>query len=223
VAEGIRKRHSKGCSARDGGRCNCKAGYEAWVYLSREEKKVRKTFRHKPEAKAWRVDALRAASRNELRSAPHDGRTLADALADFIDGMKCGTARPKGREAYKPNTIRSYDRALRVHIASSGVGRLKAARVQRQDLQQLADELLGSGLAVGTVSNIFNPIQAFYRRAVHRASSTASRRNSGGYGGLVRGIDSSLPESCDPSAQVSSKPGEVHEVRERMDAYLAIQ
>jgi len=168
MAEGIRKRHSKGCSAREGGRCNCKGGYEAWVYLSREGKKVRKTFRHKSEAKTWRADAVHAASRNELRPAPRDARTLADALAEFIGGMKSGTARPKGREAYKPNTIRSYDRALRVHIAPSGAGRLKVASLQRQDLQQLADELLASGLAVGTVSNIFNPVQAFYRRAVHR-------------------------------------------------------
>ncbi|MGC1852710.1 MAG: hypothetical protein WA687_09765, partial [Solirubrobacterales bacterium] len=41
-------------------------------------------------------------------------------------------------------------------------------------------------------------------------SWTASRRNSGGYGGLMGGIDSSLPESFDPSGQVSSKPGEDH-------------
>jgi hypothetical protein len=33
-------------------------------------------------------------------------------------------------------------------------------------------------------------------------SSTASRRNSGGKGGFVGGIDPSLPESCDPSGQV---------------------
>ena len=44
MAEGIRKRHSKGCSARDGGRCNCKAGYEAWVFSKRDGKKIRKTF-----------------------------------------------------------------------------------------------------------------------------------------------------------------------------------
>ncbi|MBW8059161.1 MAG: site-specific integrase [Solirubrobacterales bacterium] len=40
--------------------------------------------------------------------------------------------------------------------------------MRRSDLQSLADELLASGLSVGTVSNIFNPVQAFYRRAVDR-------------------------------------------------------
>jgi hypothetical protein len=44
-------------------------------------------------------------------------------------------------------------------------------------------------------------------RSVFWTSCTASRRNSGVYGGLVGGIDSSLPESFDPSGQVSSKPG----------------
>ena len=168
MAEGIRKRHSESCSAREGGRCNCGAGYEAWVYLPREGRKVRKTFGRKSEAKVWRADALRAASRNDLSSTARDARTLASALAEFIDGMKGGTVRPKGRDAYKPNTIRSYERALRVHIAPSAVGRIKVADVQRRDLQLLADELLASGLVVGTVSNVFNPIQAFYRRAVHR-------------------------------------------------------
>jgi integrase len=168
MAEGIIRRHSPACPARGDGRCNCGAGYEAWVYLPRERRKVRKTFSRKAEAKAWRTDALRAASRNDLRPAARDARTLASALAEFIDGMGEGTIRPKGREAYKPNTIRSYERALRVHIAPSPVGQLKVTDVQRRDLQQLADELLASGLAVGTVSNVFNPIQAFYRRAVHR-------------------------------------------------------
>lgn len=168
MAAGIVRRHSSACPARDDGRCNCGAGYEAWVYLPREGRKVRKTFRRKSEAKAWRADALRAASRGDLRPTTRDGRTLASALAEFVDGMKARTIRPKGREAYKPNTIRSYERALRVHIAPSAVGQLKVADVRRQDLQHLADELLGSGLMVGTVSNIFNPIQAFYRRAVDR-------------------------------------------------------
>lgn len=44
MAEGVHKRHSKGCSARTGGRCNCNAGYEAWVFSKRDGKKIRRTF-----------------------------------------------------------------------------------------------------------------------------------------------------------------------------------
>jgi site-specific recombinase XerD len=82
--------------------------------------------------------------------------------------MKAGTVRPKNRAAYKPNTIRSYERAVTHHLASSDVGALKVVDVQRQDVQEFADELLADGLSAGTVSNTLNPVQAFYRRALDR-------------------------------------------------------
>jgi integrase len=172
MAEGIRKRHSKGCSAREGGRCNCRAGWEASIYLAREDKRVTKTFTREAEAKSWRAETKRAVDRGTLRVAAHDARTLAVALRQFIAGMQAGTIRPKGREHYKPNTIRSYERALRVHIAPSAVGGIKVADVRRRDLQALVDELLAGELSAGTVGNVLNPIQAFYRRAVDRDELT---------------------------------------------------
>ena len=39
MAEGIVKRHSKGCPTRAGKRCKCNAGYEAFVYSPRDGKK----------------------------------------------------------------------------------------------------------------------------------------------------------------------------------------
>jgi integrase len=172
MGEGIRKRHSKGCGIHEGGRCNCNAGWEASIYLAREGKRITKTFRREAEAKSWRADAKRAADNGTLRAVPRDARALAEALREFIVGMQAGTVRPKGRERYKPNTIRSYERALRVHIAPTGVGRIKVGDVRRRDLQALADELLGTGLSIGTVSNVLNPIQAFYRWEIHRDELT---------------------------------------------------
>jgi hypothetical protein len=67
MAEGIRRRHSKGCAARQNGRCNCNAGWEASIYLAREKKKVRKTFPREAEARSWRADALAAANAQCLR------------------------------------------------------------------------------------------------------------------------------------------------------------
>lgn len=119
-------------------------------------------------AKSWRAEAKRAADKGTLQAPARDSRTLAGALRQFIAGMEEGTIRPKGRERYKPNAIRSYERALRVHIAPTGVGRVKVVDVRRRDLQALVDELLGTGLSTGTVSNVLNPIQAFYRRAIDR-------------------------------------------------------
>jgi integrase len=172
MATGIRRRHSKGCRSRGGGRCNCAAGWEASVYLAREGKKVRKTFRHEAEAKSWRADAVAAANRGALRPARRDIRTLAAGLREFVDGMKAGTVRPKGRVAYKPNTVRAYERALMNHIEPSRLGRLKIADVRRADVQALADELLAEGLAPGTVSNVLNPVQALYRRLIDRDALT---------------------------------------------------
>ena len=75
MTTGIRKRHSKGCTARDGGRCRCSAGYEAWVYSKRDGKKIRKTFAREAEAKSWRADAQRALDQGVLRAPTR--RTLA--------------------------------------------------------------------------------------------------------------------------------------------------
>ncbi len=172
MAEGIRRRHSTGCNVRAGGRCNCKAGWEASIYLAREDKRVTKTFRREAEAKSWRSEVKRAADKGTLRATSRDARTLAEALREFIDGMQAGTVRPKGRERYKPNTIRSYERALRVHIAPSAVAGIKVGEARRRDLQELADDLLAGGLSAGTVSNVLNPIQAFYRRAIDRDELT---------------------------------------------------
>lgn len=166
MAEGIRKLHSKGCPAKQGERCRCKAGYEASVYSSRDGRKVRKTFKRESEGKSWRSEAKRALDQGSLRPTARDGRTLGEALRAFIEGMQAGAIHPKGRERYKPNTIRSYERALRVHIEPSKVARVKVGEVRRRDLKGLAGELLAADLSARTVSNVLNPIQAFYRWAV---------------------------------------------------------
>lgn len=172
MAEGIRRRHSKGCPAKHGKRCTCNAGWEASFYLEAGGRRITETFSREAEAKSWRADAMRARDRGELRATPWDGRTLAEALRRFIAGMEAGTVRPKGRARYKPNTIRSYERVVRVYIDPSRVGRLKVPQARRRDLQELADEQLESGLPASTVSNIFNPLQAFYRRAFERDELT---------------------------------------------------
>jgi integrase len=168
MAEGIRRRHSEGCRSREGGRCNCNAGWEASIYLTRDEKRITRTFRREAEARSWRAEAKRAADRGSLRASRQDGPTLVQALREFIAGMQTGSVRPKGRERYKPNTTRSYERALRVHIEPSAIAGIRVAEVRRCDIQALADELHATGLSSGTVSNILNPIQAFYRRAIDR-------------------------------------------------------
>ncbi len=165
MAEGIRKLHSKGCPGKGGGRCRCGGGYEAFVYDPREQKKIRKTFKKRGEAKSWRADAKKAIDKGALRAAPRDDRTLAEALADLIDGMKSGKIRPKKKERYKPNTIRSYERALRLHIRPRPIAKQKVARIRKGDIDHLVEELLEDEkeLSAATVSNVLNPVQALYR------------------------------------------------------------
>lgn len=168
MAEGIRKRHSKRCSARDGGRCNCNAGWEASVYLANQDRRITRTFARRSEATSWRADAKRAAEHDGAAdNGTDDARTLSEALTEFVAGMRTGAVRPKGRERYKPNTIRSYERALRVHIEGSAVAEIAVGELRRRDLQDFADDL-GQRLSAGTVSNVLNPIQAFYRREINR-------------------------------------------------------
>lgn len=167
MAEGVVRRHAKSCPAHQGKRCRCSSGWEAWVYLRREKRKIRRTFKTKREAKSWRAEALTAARMGELRQTPKDSRTLYEALVDFIAGMESGEVRPKKKEGYKPNTIRSYERAVRLRYKDSEVGALRPAEVRRSDVQSFADELLAT-VSVHSASNILNPLQAFYRRANDR-------------------------------------------------------
>jgi hypothetical protein len=75
VAAGIRKLHSKGCPGREGGRCRCGAGYEAWVFSKRDGKKIRKTFALESEARrACRCTLSACQGRSEGTEADHGAR-----------------------------------------------------------------------------------------------------------------------------------------------------
>ena len=86
--------------------------------------------------------------------------------------MRDGSIRPKGRARYKPNTTRSYERSLRVHIEPSPIASIRIPELRRRDLQDFADELHAAGLSGGTISNALNPIQAYFRRAIDRDELT---------------------------------------------------
>jgi integrase len=168
MATGILKRHSVSCASRQEDLCDCKASYQAWVYLPREDKKTYKTFPLAAEAKAWRAETLLAAHRGTLQLASHDPRSLSVALHRFLKEMREGKIRPRKRARYKPSTIRGYDQHVRRRISPAPLGSMKVAEIRRPDVQDFVDELLGQGLSISTVKNILNPVQAFYRRAKDR-------------------------------------------------------
>lgn len=163
MAEGIRKLHSAGCFAREGGRCSCHAGYEASVFSVRDAKKIRKTFPTLAAAKAWRVDALAGVRVGSVRAPrPTTVREAADRLAI---GMRRGSIRTRSGDVYKPSVVRSYEAALRLHVLPE-LGARKLADVQRRDVQRLADELLAQGRDPSTIRNALMPLRVIYRRAL---------------------------------------------------------
>jgi integrase len=169
MAAGIVKRHSKRCARRNGGKaCSCNAGYEAWVYIAREKAKVRRCFRSRSEAKAWRDRALEEAEKGILQLPNRDPRHLGVALEQLIEGMREGRIRPKNRQRYKPSTVRNYDQHVRRRISPMPIGSMRVREIRRLDVQEFVDELIAEGLSPSTVYNILNPIQTFYRRAEGR-------------------------------------------------------
>ena len=170
MAEGIRKRHSKGCSAREGGRCNCKAGYEAWVFSKRDGKKIRRTFVREAEAKSWRADALTALARGNLRATKPI--TVEQAWDVWHQGARAGAVTNRSGDPYKPSALRSYERAMRLRVLPE-FGSVRLSELHRPDLQEFADSLLAAGLNPSTIQVTLLPLRAMFRRALSRGELAA--------------------------------------------------
>ena len=162
--EGIRVRHSRSCRSREGGRCTCSPGYEAWVFLRREDRKLRKTFPSLAAAKVWRADAVAAASRGKLRGPVQT--TVREAATEFIAGARDGSIPQRAGHRFKPATLRGYERGLRRVL--DRIGHLKLTDVTRADVQDLADALTAEGLSASTVQNTLDPLRVIFRRAIRR-------------------------------------------------------
>jgi integrase len=165
MAEGIRKRHSKGCSAREGGRCNCRAGYEAWVFSRRDGKKIRKTFAREAEAKSWRADALSTLARGGLRAAKPI--TVEQAWGTWYQGARAGSVTNRSGHPYKRSALRAYESAMRLRVLPA-FGGVRLAELHRPDLQEFADGLLAEGLNPSTIHRTLLPLRAIFRRALSR-------------------------------------------------------
>jgi len=174
MAEGVRKRHSKGCSARDGGRCNCKAGYEAWVFSKRDGRKIRRTFAREAEAKAWRADALTALARGGLRAAKPT--TVEQAWEAWHQGARAGAVTNRSGDPYKPSALRSYEQAMRLRVLPE-FGSVRLSELHRPDLQEFADGLLAAGLNPSTIQVTLLPLRAMFRRALSRGELAANPCN----------------------------------------------
>ena len=167
---GIRARHRNRCPARTGGNCCCQPSYEAWAYIARERRKVRRSFPSLAAARAWRTDAQVAIRQGTLR-APSQA-TLREAAHAFLQGAKDGTIRARGGGRYKPSAIRGYAAALDRILPE--LGGTKLSQIDRLDLQKLADRWLSEGLSPSSVRNQLMPLRVISRRALLRGQITVN-------------------------------------------------
>lgn len=163
---GIRRRHSKSCRSRRKEKCNCKGGYEAWVYSPSDGRKVRRTFAEYAEARSWRADAKRQIDQGTLRSPSR--LTLTDAAEAWLAGAEAGEVRNRSGERFKPSTLRGYRRNLK-EVVLPQIGSEKLSAITTSDLQALVDRWQGEGTPASTIRNRIKPLQAIYRHAKSRA------------------------------------------------------
>ena len=165
MAAGIVKRHTEGCNAANGGKCGCRAGYEAWVYSPRDGRKIRRTFANYAEARSWRADAKRQIDQGVLRAPAQ--QTLRQAAEAWLEGAERGEVRNRSGDPYKPSTLRGYRHALEERVLPL-IGGEKLSAITTSDLQLLVDRWQAEGLPASTLRNIIKPLQAIYRRAKSR-------------------------------------------------------
>jgi len=163
--EGIEVRHQRSCGSRAGQRCDCKPTFQAHVWSTRDNSRIRKTFRTIGEAKVWRREAQVALARGTL-SAPSK-LTLREVAERWLAAAGEGTVRNRSGDVYKPSVLRGYEQALRLRILPD-LGALKLSEIRRGDLQDLVDRLVAAGHDPSTVRNTMLPLRVIYRRAANR-------------------------------------------------------
>lgn len=167
MAQGIYVRHQVHCRSREGGRCNCRPGYQAHVYDARTGQRHRRHFRSFDEARNWRADATAALRKGPLeRALPAAVTTTIDeAAAALVAGMRSGEVLDRTGRPYKPSTIRSYEQALDGYVRPE-LGRRRLSDVRRKDVQALVNRWRAEGLAPGTIRNKLDPLRVIYRQAI---------------------------------------------------------
>jgi len=93
--------------------------------------------------------------------------TLAQAAAEWLEGARAGTIRTRSGDAYKPGTVRSYERALRLRVLPE-LGAHRLTDLTRFHMKDLVDRLQAQGLDASTIQVTFASIGVIYARALDR-------------------------------------------------------
>lgn len=160
VAEGVRPRHSRGCRSRSGEACDCAPAWEGSVYARTQRVKVRKTFRQRWEAKAWRHEMLELAEIGQLR--PPSRHTLAEVASVWLDLAQKGKITNRSGRRYKPSALRAIEQDIRLHLEPV-LGSTAMAEATRAELQRLISVWLDAGLSASKVRGIINTARVLWR------------------------------------------------------------
>ena len=164
--EGVVVRHSKACCSHETpSRCDCRPGYQAQVFSSRDRRTIRKTFKTLADARAWRAETQNALNRGTLRAPSRT--TFSEAATDWMRAAKAGVVRTRSGDRYKPGALRTYQQALQARVLPR-FGEQKISAITRNEIQDLVDELLTEELAPSTVRNAILPMRSIYRRLLAR-------------------------------------------------------
>lgn len=114
-------------------------------------------------AKSWRSDAGGQIEDGRLR--PASPLTINQAADELLEGIRSGAIRTgKGGRHYKPATIRSYEKALRLHVIPA-LGYVKVSEIRKADVRQFVKLLQREGLSGSSIRNTFDPLRVILREA----------------------------------------------------------
>lgn len=162
-SDGIYYQHSSKCNGRKSdGSCRCNPSYQATVWLARNNRRLKKVFPTVSQAKSWRAELV-AASKHGGTLPTTSRLTVAQALDEYIDGMKSGAILNRSHRPYKPSVIRGYARsAERIKLELGGV---RMTDLSRRDIKSFAAKLAAAGFGPSSVRNNIDPIRVICRKA----------------------------------------------------------
>lgn len=159
---GIYQRHLKTCPQT--GACKCR--WSMRVYNRHTGKRVNKGgFKTEREAIRFKREVETAIDKGQLRAATK--RTVREACDEFIAGIQSGEILSVSGTRYRPTTIDSYERHIRLRVKPK-LGTRRLADIDRPAMQRFVDEMVKDGDGAETVHHTLAAISRIYQRAIRR-------------------------------------------------------
>lgn len=163
LEQGITVRHQDGCKSYGGGRCNCSPTFQARAWSQAAGREVRRSFKTRSEAKAWRAHAMTG---HVDRMAGATTSPTLDVLAEHVLAeAQAGRLLNRSGDEYKASVVRSYRSAYNTH-AKPALGGRRIGTIHRRDVQALVSDMSAQGLSPSTVRNALLPLRLAFRVAV---------------------------------------------------------